>query len=181
VELKMTRAPAPEFSRPLDVAAVPPHGIKQKMDADEAERSALASRLGLAGLTGLHAELLIEPWREDGLKITGTLTASVIQTCVVTADDFDSRLADDFTRWFSSDDAVSDGSELFVDPLAEDEPDVIVDGTIDLGEVVAEQLALILDPYPRKPGAEFEASHDDGADAGKVTPFAALEKLRTSK
>ena len=47
----------------------------------------------------------------------------------------------------------------------EDDADPIENGWIDLGEVVAETLALDLDPYPRKPGEAF-AEHieeDDGA------------------
>ncbi len=38
----------------------------------------------------------------------------------------------------------------------EDPPDPIIDGRVDLGAIVAEFLALGLDPYPRKPGVEFE-------------------------
>jgi hypothetical protein len=36
-----------------------------------------------------------------------------------------------------------------------DPPDPIIDGTIDVGALVAEFLALGLDPYPKKPGVEF--------------------------
>jgi hypothetical protein len=54
-------------------------------------------------------------------------------------------------------------------------PDEIVNGKIDLGAVVAEFLALGLDPYPRKPGVDFD--YKDPADAEHNT-FAALGKLK---
>ena len=40
--------------------------------------------------------------------------------------------------------------------MAEDPPEPIVNGAIDLGALAAEFLMLGLDPYPRKPGAVFE-------------------------
>ena len=48
-----------------------------------------------------------------------------------------------------------------------DAPDPIVDGKIDLGALAAEFMVLGLDPYPRKPGAEFVPP----ATAPKETPF----------
>ncbi len=51
----------------------------------------------------------------------------------------------------------------------------IEDGTIDLGALAAEFLALGLDPYPRKPGAEF-APISDPQDATE-RPFDVLKKL----
>jgi hypothetical protein len=57
----------------------------------------------------------------------------------------------------------------------------MADDTIDLGEVVVEQLALTLDPYPRAPGAVFDPAALPGYEApeAEVSPFAALVKLKT--
>ena len=55
----------------------------------------------------------------------------------------------------------------------EDPPDPIVDGKVDLGALAAEFLALALDPYPRKPGAEFAAPEVAEPDS----PFAELARL----
>jgi hypothetical protein len=57
-------------------------------------------------------------------------------------------------------------------------PDEIVNGQIDLGALTAEFLALGLDPYPRKPGVDFD--YRDPADE-KDSPFAALNKLKGQK
>ena len=66
-----------------------------------------------------------------------------------------------------------------------DPPDAIVNGAIDLGALAVEFLTLALDPYPRKPGAEFAASDGAGladhGDQDSGNPFAALAKLRTPK
>ena len=54
---------------------------------------------------------------------------------------------------------------------ADDAPEPLVDGTVDLGAIATEFLILGIDPYPRKPGAVFEAPP---AGDGSAHPFAAL-------
>jgi len=44
--------------------------------------------------------------------------------------------------------------------------------------VAAEFLALALDPYPRKPGVEFESPQPEAEPDEKASPFAALAKLK---
>jgi uncharacterized metal-binding protein YceD (DUF177 family) len=57
---------------------------------------------------------------------------------------------------------------------AVDPPDLIEDGIIDLGGYVVEHLALELDPFPRKPGAEFTPPETDP----EPSPFAVLARLK---
>ena len=58
--------------------------------------------------------------------------------------------------------------------LDDDSPDQIEDGRLDLGQYAVEQLALSLDPFPRKPGAVFEQPKEPG----EISPFAVLKTLR---
>ena len=60
----------------------------------------------------------------------------------------------------------------------EDPPDPIVDGRIDLGALAVEFLALALDPYPRKPGAEFTPPPEE---APPDSPFDALPEMAKKK
>ena len=54
-------------------------------------------------------------------------------------------------------------------------PDEITNGQIDLGALAAEFLMLGLDPYPRKPGADFSF---EGDDQDRESPFGALKALK---
>ena len=54
-------------------------------------------------------------------------------------------------------------------------PDEIAGGHVDLGALTAEFLALGLDPYPRKPGVDF--NFEDGSTKPD-SPFAALGRLK---
>ena len=64
-----------------------------------------------------------------------------------------------------------------VENEGEDDADPIQGGIVDLGEVVAETLALDLEPYPRKPGEAFaEHVEDDAAPGENPSPFAVLAR-----
>ena len=57
---------------------------------------------------------------------------------------------------------------------APDPPDVLTSDEIDLAGYLVEHLALDIDPFPRKPGAEF----DYQPDVAEESPFAVLKRLK---
>jgi len=157
----------PEFSRPVPIARIGPNGLDVTVEATAGERSAVARRLDLPAIPLLSCHFRLMP--ADGATIAAEawLTASVTQTCVVSLDEFTATLAEHFTLRF-----VPAGTETDdIDPEAEDEVP-IRHGTIDLGEAATEQLALGLDPWPRKPGATLPDSEADAPPG----PFATLAR-----
>jgi uncharacterized metal-binding protein YceD (DUF177 family) len=66
------------------------------------------------------------------------------------------------------------------------EADPLPEGGLDIGEAISEELALALDPFPRKPGAalpeqfdaEAESSGQGSENKDKKSPFEALATLR---
>ena len=162
-----------EFSRPLQVDRVPALGSHERIAADERECAALAKRLGLPKLHSLGGLLKAVPWRGGGLKITGTLKAEVDQVSVISLDTFTSTLEYAIERYFMP---LRAG-----DPSAgDDDVDTIEHGIVDLGEILAETMALELDPYPRKEGEVFN-DIEESPEPAKVSPFTALSKLKGSK
>jgi hypothetical protein len=137
-----------EFSRPVRVEPLPRDGLEWKIEANEAERAALAKLNGLPGIARLSASFRIDKWRR-GVRVEGDLSALVTQTCVVSLEPFDTEIDEPIEVKFLPAGAKASESE-------EDEPDELVDGSIDLGVVASEFLTLALDPYPRKPGVAFE-------------------------
>jgi hypothetical protein len=169
----------PEFSRLVAVDRVPPQGLIEHISADEDERRGLAKRFGLLALSELSATLKLEPWRRGGIHVSGALDATVDQTCVVSLDSFTSRMAIDLSRYFSGAPQPGPAAAVHsVESLEDDEPDVISGGSIDLGEIVAEELGLALDPYPRKPGIEFSPPPAGPEDEPNQGPFGDLTSLR---
>lgn len=164
------------LSRPYIVGRLPEHGAEIRIEANAEERAALAFDLKLVAIHALGALLRIRNTRR-GVRVTGRIEARIAQTCVVSLDEFDSRLDEDVDVEFAEPDTREGkgtiGSGIVGDPDYEP-PDEIVDGRIDLGSITAEFFALGLDPYPRKPGVAFEGDDAEGPES----PFAVLAALR---
>lgn len=172
----MTARPSgtPPLSRPLRVDTIPGNGLETVVEATAEERAALAREFGLPGIDVLTGRFAVQR-RGRTVHVDGKVSASLMQTCVVTLEPFAAKVDEDVSLEFTDD-------PLKLNPVDEageheapvDAPDPIVDGRIDLGTVTSEFLALGLDPYPRKPGADF--AWDEGAK--EPSPFAALEALK---
>ena len=168
---------APELSR---IVKVRPHPRERMtVEASEAECAALAARLGVVAVRSLRAELTIE---EDGDAVTarGPMTADLVQSCAVSGDDFPVRVAETLAlRFVPQVAALADDEEM---EFAADDPDEIeFDGeSFDLGEAVAQSLALAIDPYAEGPNADV-ARREAGIvdeDAPKGALADALRALR---
>jgi Large ribosomal RNA subunit accumulation protein YceD len=164
------KQPGYEFSHPLLVDRVPNLGSHDRLSADEKECDALAIRLGLPKLYSLGAFLKSMPWRGGGLKVTGPLKAEFDQISVISLESFRTTLEVDVERYFLPAHKGANPSE--------EEVDIIENGIIDLGEILAETMALELDPYPRKPGEVFDDIQED-IEPDKISPFTGLSKLKT--
>lgn len=152
-----------EFTRTLVVDPLPHAGLTFVVDAAPGERAALARRFDLIALDRLAASGWVRRGAARGsVLLEGRLEAAVIQACVVSLAPVPARLAVDFRRLFVATSAGPAGREVVVDPLA-DEPEPLPGRVIDLGEIVAEELALALDPYPRAPGAAPAGGEQDRA------------------
>jgi uncharacterized metal-binding protein YceD (DUF177 family) len=148
---------------------------------DDAQRAALAKTLGLEGLPALAGEVRIAPWL-DGAELTGSFQGIVTQVCGVSLETFDQPLNGEFeVRVLPADSPnqpQDDGGELTLDLEAPDPPDLLEGEEIDVEAYVVEHLALAIDPFPRKPGVEFEYMDKDAAE---VSPFAVLKNLQARK
>lgn len=141
-----------EFSREIEVARIPSAGRPFAIAAEPAELVALARRLRVERIDRLEARGTVTGDPGDGLvAVRGHFEAEVTQLCVVTLEPVSTRVAGSLRRLFLPG-APPAVREVVVDPLAE-EPEPLEGDRLDLGEIVAEELALALDPYPRLPGA----------------------------
>jgi hypothetical protein len=167
---------SPLFSRPMRVSGLGDKPVERSIEARPEECAALAGLFGLPALHALRGRFTLT--HERGGVISGHLElfARLTQTCVVSLEDFDAELREAAELRFVPAATVKEGIEIELDPETLDGPDEIFYGgeTIDLGAVLAEQLALVLDPYPKKPGATLSA----GQDVEEQNPFAALARLR---
>jgi uncharacterized metal-binding protein YceD (DUF177 family) len=155
-----------EFPRPVEISRLSAGATVFEVAATPAERVALARRFGLVALDRLEARVTLVSLAGGLLRLAAELSADVHQECVVTLAPVANRIDDRFSLVYRAgtveDEVVLNGEAELVEPLAGD--------TVDLGEAVAQQLSLVLDPYPRAPGVEAALP----ADSAKVSPFSVL-------
>jgi uncharacterized metal-binding protein YceD (DUF177 family) len=177
-----------EFSRFIEIDKIGQSGADRSISATAEERRALAERFGLQDIAELSAELSLRRVRGDAVRLDGKIRAQVTQTCVVSLQPVPAAINETIAVNFAEE-AAGDASEVEVVYDLDDAPEPIIHGRIDIGEAVAQQLALALDPYPRAPGAKIPAAYvgeAEGAEvpsqetegAGTVNPFSVLGKLK---
>jgi uncharacterized metal-binding protein YceD (DUF177 family) len=168
--------PAQPWHVPVRLEDVPETGLHLDLVADERVRTGLAALAGVPSMPRLEA--VIDLARHgNGLRATGQVSATVEQICVVTLEPMENQVEESIDVIFApSSTGDFDGQNASLE--ADEPPEVLSDGTADLGAIVTEFLLLGIDPYPRKPGAEF-APPAEKSTAG--TPFAALAKLKGAK
>ena len=162
----------PETSRLVALDRIGAHGFRIAVQAAQDELAALAERYRIPAVLAFSCDMHLRRIGDSVIEGQGTLTARVRQICVVSLDEFTQKVVETFTVHF-----VPDGTEdEEPDPEAVDQIPY-AGNAIDAGECVAEQLALALDPYPRKPGALPPGRTDDSAPH----PFAALAAMRSKQ
>lgn len=150
-------------------------GIARRLIADTSQRTKLAKILDLADLGLFEADLSLAP-ALIGWRLSGRVRAEAIQTCGVTLEPLPVSIDAPFHVDLVEADPQAQEGEIEVS-LDEDGADLIEDGRIDLGQYAVEQLALNLDPFPRKPGAEFVQPDEPG----ELSPFAVLKAFPRSE
>ena len=164
----------PEFSRMVDPRQA--DGRRMVLEAREDERVALARRFGLVMIDRLVADVLLER-QGEAIEARGTLRADIVQGCAVSAEDLPIAIDEPLEFRFvpARGDHLPD-EEIELDADACDEIEYA--GTsFDLGEAVAQSLALAIDPFATGPAAE-EARRAAGLGEGGAGPFAVLARLK---
>lgn len=167
---------------PVTVAQIPETGLHREIEASPRERAAIAEVAGLREVVSAHASFDVTPKSGGRVHVAGRVRARVGQTCVVTLDPVENDIDEEVDLIFAPPEQVRQLADLIEqgqdseDVEVPDPPEAIVNGVIDLGRLATDALYLAIDPYPRKPGAVFEA--EVTAPDPEDHPFAALKALQ---
>ncbi len=168
----------PELSRIVKVDGLGPVPERFEVEANAEERAAVAGRLGLRALDRFSAQVVVECPEPGKVRLSGKIQARAVQTCVVSLEPVAAEISEPFDILFAAEESAVPSDEILVEVEEDESPEPLVGGVIDIGEAVTQQLALALDPYPRKSGAVVPGAAADAADSGPQGPFAALASLR---
>jgi hypothetical protein len=165
----------PEYSHMVDLRQV--NDLPLVLEPDEDARRRLAGRFSITAINTMRAELRLTV---DGEKVEakGKLSAQIIQMCAISGEDFPVTISEPVAL-------------RFVPPLRGYQPDEEIEITaddcdeieyegsaFDLGEALAQTLALAIDPFAEGPNADAaRIRHKLGGDVA-TGAFAALSALK---
>ncbi|HJQ57967.1 MAG TPA: DUF177 domain-containing protein, partial [Vineibacter sp.] len=137
----------------------------------------LARRFAVLDIPELKAQVNLTAEGGGRWQVAGRLQATVVQACGITLDPVEQLIDEPFAlRFAPAAEAVDDDTgELIV---GADAPEPLDSDALDLGEIVADQFGLALDPFPRKPGAQLADILPPDEPSAPNGPFAPLAALR---
>ena len=177
----------PEFSHPISASRLSFKPSTYRLAANEAERAALAQRFGLLQLSRFEAIVTLKREPGDAIRFDGEIDADLVQACIYTNDPVPAHITDVFTLIYRADVDEETADQMALDNPEDEIIEPLIGDSIDIGEAVAQQLSVAMDPYPRSVGAESEIEvvqtaliEDDeaGAPMARRNPFDALAALK---
>jgi len=164
-----------------------PKGTALEIVTSDAERAALAKRFGFLDLPAFSARVTVDRRPGGQIVVEGRLRGRIVQACVLSLEPVVQELDDAFRLVFSetlADDRDPESGEAVLSAQA-DAPEPLSGNMLDVGEIVAEQLSLTAEPYPRRPGVNLDdvlpilrGGSRRGPPEQRRHPFAGLAALR---
>jgi hypothetical protein len=174
-------SPRPPWHVPVAVEHIAETGQHFELAADPTVRAEVARFANLRDLARFEAEFDVERHGAGGVQVSGRISATVGQNCVVTLEPLANEINETIAVRFVPE-AEATAKPSPGEPESQDspravkwnDPDPLIGGVVDLGAIATEFLILGLDPYPRKTGVAFDLPQDVTPDP---SPFAALASL----
>ena len=172
------------MTRPLNwthqVSQIAEAGLQQSRTATVTEREALAQVLDVLSCDDVKAVYRVRNLGQGRYRVSGGVSARFTQRCVVTLEPVAQELEEIFDVEFGPTEALPETTDTEFEVLTAAEIEPIEHGLIDAGGIIVETLSAGLDPYPRKPNAEFAWEEKD-AEPSITGPFAGLSKLKDKR
>jgi len=176
----------PELSRCVDITKITEDGTRLVFEATKTECDALSARFGLQALRSLVANThILKEKKADGnwiIKVSTAYSCELEQICVISLENLKVELSDAFEVLFlsPSNSKILEDSDL--ESVVEDIYEPICGSELDVGELVAQYLALAIDPYPKHPRASLVEKSagivEDVLEEESNNPFAILGQLK---
>ena len=151
----------------LFLGEIGPDGWQGDFVATPDQCAKIAERFEIPSVKNLncHVSVAIEG---DLIRVTGHIKSTLARVCVASLDVFDEFLDTDFEALFS------ENIPMIKDGEMKDDVEPLDRGRLDVFEIVAEQVGLNMNPFPRKPDVSGDYIEQGDSDN---RPFANLKNL----
>ena len=168
-----------DFSYTLKIDDLTQNEQSYHLNANADERNILKSVLKVEDVKSFKADIHLKmSYKTHRLDIKGRVTAVLELKSVISLENFEQEYDVPFEYYYDTSLTYQDLKEMDLG-IYDDTPDIIENGQIDLAQIAIEQLALVLEDYPRKTGETFEfQSEFDETTTHEAHPFAVLKKLK---
>lgn len=179
-----------EFSRIFNLNQINKSVLVMDLKTSDRECETLAQRFSIRKIDSVMAKCSMKklPQKEQGdYLLSVKMKAEVIQQCVMTLDDINESIDEEFNIIFqiASADSGEKHSAVIDFDVDDEDLEIIKDTEIDLGEYISEYLSLSLNPYPRQNqvqgnelGYKILGEDDTSGDREKKNPFNVLKSLK---
>ena len=173
-------AAAPEFRRLIRLDEVGRRDADVAVFAESSERKALARRFGITEILALEAGLKVRRVSSGVYNVSGVVEAQIIYIGVDATKAMEFSLSEQFEEVL----ATPEGWRILEENAIDGEVDaeLLTEEFIDMGEIVAQNLSLALDPVLLEVGAFGDGAITYSSRAGESDvpehPFSVLETLR---
>ena len=161
----------------FDLSDLSEGGTEVTVAANPEQRIQLAKWADIDVVDGFQALVTLRRRSGNRFAYDATLSADIVQTCVVTLEPVRSHLALEISRILHLTklplNAKIRPQEL--SPAFEEGPEEIQDTRYNIAAPLLEEFVLAIDPYPRCPGVAFEPKSDEDTAKG---PFEVLKSLK---
>lgn len=171
------------FTLLINARTLPKRGRVVNFTAKPEQAAAIAVENDLVSVEIFTATATIQPWKGQGVSVTGRVQASITQPCAVTAEPVSDRVDEKVDMIYVPLDSklakprLNEEGEWVLSVEGDDPPETFVGDSIDLAEVWLEHFTLGIDPYLRAEGADFQSAAADEPETAP-SPFAALAALK---
>ena len=168
-----------DFSYPVKIEDLTQNEQHYFLKAGPKDLEVLKAILKVESVKLFEADITLKKThKKHRIDIKGEVKALLELKSVISLENFDQKYVAPFEYYYDTTLTYEDLRQL--DASINDEvPEIIENGQIDLGQIAIEQLALVMDDYPRQSGEEFEfQSEFDEKTTRENHPFAILEKLK---
>jgi len=167
------------FSYLLNVDDISSAEKKYKIRANASELQQITQILQVPEVQEFEANIYTKHQNKNTLiDVWGHVKSVITQQSVISLEYFNKEYNTEFQLQFDTSLTENQVREMEEDGV-ENIPDVVTNGNIDLCQIAIEQIALILDDYPRQEGETFNfTSEFNDDDIKQENPFNILAKLK---
>ena len=149
-EGQLQSTPEPELSHPVNLTEVGRGDRNVSIIASEVECQKITTRLMIPAVNALKGDMVLK-FSKSEIHVSGQIRADLTRECVASLEPVSEIIDDTFSISFLRTNEEISAFEA-LDSLDPDMPETLSGDSLDLGELLIQQLALMMSPFPRRTG-----------------------------